>query len=169
MAGGFLVHRGTIGLLPLLIAALPLNTLGSWQFFALGTALRAHALKPPDSRILPPSRIGRLDHLLAHKGARIVFYGRLAAFPAIFLAAAAGASKMSFRRLVAYDALGAAFSFIELVSAGYLLGKTYEKAGVGLTMAGAVVFVIALAAFGRRLARDEPESDPAGSQSPVCE
>ena len=132
MAGGFLVHRGDIGLLPLLLAALPLNTLGIWQFFALGRAfdsdLRARALKPPASRILPPRRIERLDHLLAHKGARLVLYGRLAAFPALFLAAAAGASKMPFRRFVAHDALGAALSFIELVSAGYLLGKTYEKA-----------------------------------------
>jgi membrane-associated protein len=160
MAGGFLVSRGKLGVLPLLLAAVPLHTFGVWQFFGLGRAfesdLRSHALKPPANRILPQRRIDRLDHLLEHKGDRLVFYGRLAAFPALFLAAAAGASRMSFKRFVAHDGLGAALSFGELVSAGYALGAAYQRAGLGLAIAGGVLFVGALAAFGRVLARDDP-------------
>lgn len=158
MAGGFLVSRGKLGTFPLLLAAAPLNTLGVWQFFALGRAfsadLRTHALKPAVSKILPPRRIDRLDRLLDHKGAWLVFYGRLAAFPALFLAAAAGASRMSFKRFLAHDALGAALSFVELVAAGYLLGAAYERAGLWLALATGVLFVGALVVFGRALAND---------------
>jgi membrane protein DedA with SNARE-associated domain len=165
MAGGFFVRQHKLGLLPLLLAAVPLNTLGVWQFFALGRAftadLRAHALTPPASRILPQRRIDRLDRLLERKGDRLVFFGRLAAFPALFLAAAAGASPMSFRRFAAHDTLGAALSFAELVAAGYLLGAAYDAAGVWLAVAGAVLFVGALAFFGRALAHDVADSAPA--------
>ncbi|MEO6712434.1 MAG: VTT domain-containing protein [Mycobacteriales bacterium] len=161
MAGGFFISQGKLEVLPLLLAALPLHTLGVWQFFALGRAfdadLRAHALKPPANRLLPQRRIDKLDHLLEHKGDRLVFYGRLAAFPGLFLAAAAGASRMSFKRFAAHDALGAALSFAELVIAGYVLGTAYEKAGLGLAIAGGVLFVAALAIFGRLLARDTPD------------
>lgn len=164
MAGGFFVSQGKLELLPLALAALPLHTLGVWQFFALGRAfhedLRAHALKPPASRILPQRRIDKLDHLLEHKGDRLVFYGRLAAFPGLFLAAAAGSSRMTFRRFVLHDSLGAALSFAELVIAGYILGTTYEKAGLGLAVAGGVLFVAALAVFGRVLAHDIPDAAP---------
>lgn len=163
MAGGFFVNRGDLELLPLLLAALPLHTLGVWQFFALGRAfktdLREHALKPPANRILPQRRIDKLEHLLEHKGDRLVFYGRLAAFPGLFLAAAAGASRMSFKRFVFHDALGAALSLAELIVAGYIVGTAYERAGLGLAIAGGTFFVIVLAVFGRLLARDEPSAE----------
>lgn len=163
MAAGFFISRGDLNVWAVLIAALPLHTLGVWQFFALGRAfetdLRAHALKPPANRILPQRRIDKLDVLLEHKGDRLVFYGRLAAFPALFLAAAAGASRMTFRRFVAHDGLGAALSFAELVAAGYALGTAYDEAGLGFAVAGGALFVIALAVFGRLLARDEGVRD----------
>jgi membrane protein DedA with SNARE-associated domain len=161
LAGGFLHRQGEFGLFPLLLAALPLHTLGVWQFFALGRAfsddIRAHALKGPARRLLPQRRIDKLEHLLEHKGDRLVFYGRLAAFPGLFLASAAGASPMSFRRFVVHDGLGALLSFIELVTAGYLLGAAYDGVGLWLAIAGGVLFVVALAYFGRVLARDDVE------------
>lgn len=167
MAGGFLVGRGELQLWPLVLAALPLHTLGVWQFFALGRAfegdLRAHVLSPPASRFLPQRRIDKLDRLLEHKGDRLVFYGRLAAFPGLFLAAAAGASRMTFRRFLAHDALGAVLSLAELVVAGFLLGTAYEEVGLGFAIAGGVLFVLALAIFGRRLAKDPVPADPAHS------
>lgn len=61
---------------------------------------------------------------------------------------------MTFRRFVAHDAVGAVLSLAELVAAGFLLGTTYEQAGLGFALAGGVLFVAALALFGRRLARD---------------
>jgi membrane-associated protein len=123
-----------------------------------------HALKGPARRLLPQRRIDKLEHLLEHKGDRLIFFGRLAAFPGLFLAAAAGASPMSFRRFVVHDSLGALLSFVELVLAGYLLGAAYEKVGLWLAIAGGALFVVALAFFGRVLARDEldlPAESPA--------
>ena len=64
---------------------------------------------------------------------------------------------MSFRRFVAHDLVGALMSFVQLIAAGYLLGAAYDSAGIGVAVAGGVVFVIALAVFGRVLARDDEE------------
>jgi len=160
LASGFLFRRGDLELLPIVLAALPLHVLGIWQFFFLGRAyepeIRAHALRPMARRLLPQRRIDKLDHLLEHKGDRLVFLGRLVAFPAIFLAAAAGASKTDERSYLLHDGAGAALSLAELIGAGYLLGTAYGEAGLASAVIGAGVILVVLAVLGRLLARDTP-------------
>jgi membrane protein DedA with SNARE-associated domain len=160
LASGFLYRHGELQLLPIVLAALPLHVLGIWQFFFLGRAyepeIRAHALRPLARRLLPQRRIDKLDHLLEHKGNRLVLLGRLVAFPAIFLAAAAGASKTDERRFLLHDGAGALLSLAELIGAGYLLGTAYGEAGVASAVLGAGVILVVLAVLGRLLARDVP-------------
>lgn len=171
LASGFLFRQGELELAAIVLAALPLHVLGIWQFFYLGRAfepeIRAHALKPPANRLLPQRRIDKLDHLLEHKGERLVFLGRLVAFPAIFLAAAAGASRTDERRFLAHDGLGALLSLAELLGAGYLLGTVYGEAGLASAVLGGGVILVVLAVLGRLLARDEPIAK--GSDRPAVD
>lgn len=155
LAGGFQVRRDEVALLALALAAVPLLLLGVWHFFALGRlygddlgSLPAWARK-----VLPPKRVDAMCKLLTKRGAPVVLFGRLAAFPSSLVAAAAGASDMPVRRFLLADAAGALLSFVVVVGAGYALGEAYEQAGPWLTVLGVLVLA-ALAVFvGRRLRR----------------
>ena len=160
LAGGFLLRRGDVSLVPLLLAVVPLAVVGVWLFFWLGRAWsdelrRDDGLPKWAQRVLPPKRVKALCRVLERRGAVVIVLGRMAAFPSTVLAAAAGASGMSSRRFLVADAIGAALATAEVVIAGYVLGAAYKAAGPWLTGAGVVVLLALLVLFGRWLRREE--------------
>lgn len=156
LAGGFFVREGEVGLLPLALAAIPLNAIGVWASYLLG---RSFACELDDGaelpgiagRLLPARRIDDLRAVLERKGTRAVFLGRLAVFPSTLMAAAAGASGLEPRAFAVADSAGLAVSIAEVVAVGYVLGEAYERAGMWLTAVGAVVAVGIMVLFGRWL------------------
>jgi membrane protein DedA with SNARE-associated domain len=155
---GFLIRRGDVGLTPVLAAAVPLVTLGVWQFFFLGRGY-AKEIKSADlpgflGRLLPPKRICALADAVEARGTRLVLLGRLAAFPSTLVAAGAGVSDMETRRFLSADGIGAVLSIVEVLGAGYLLGQSYEQAGPWITVLGGVVLVLMLVILGRALKSD---------------
>lgn len=157
LAGGFLLREGEVKPLALLLAAAPLMILGVWQFFALGRGYAAE-IKRGDvpgigGKVLPGKRIDVMRKLLSKKGAKVVFIGRLAAFPSTVVAAAAGASKMHTRQFLVADGLGGLVSIVEVVGAGMLLGSAYKEAGPWLTGAGVLALAAMLWLVGRYLKR----------------
>lgn len=157
LAGGFLLREGEVNPLALLLAAAPLMILGVWQFFALGRGYAAE-IKRGDvpglgGRVLPGKRIEAMRKLLSKKGTKVVFIGRLAAFPSTLVAAAAGASKMHTRQFLVADGLGGLVSVVEVVGAGMLLGSAYKEAGPWLTGVGVLALFAMLWLVGRYLKR----------------
>ena len=155
LAAGFLLRDGDIGLMPVLLASIPLAVLSVWLFFALGRAY-ARELERGDlpkiaTKVLRPKRVRALSDLLDEKGTRVVLIGRLAAFPSVLLAAAAGASGMRPREFLPIDALGAVLSIAEVLVAGYLFGDAYKHAGAPLTAVGVALLAILLVIVGRAL------------------
>ena len=167
--GGFLVKRGSLNLGGLLAAAAPLSVLGVWLMFLVGRSyadeIGSGDLPSWARRILRPERIQALGRVLDEKGARLVFLGRLAAFPSTVVAAAAGASGMDARPFLVADGLGALASVAETVTAGYLLGQTYERAGPWLTAVGVAVLAAGAVLLGRYLKRD-PGGGAGGRRKP---
>jgi membrane protein DedA with SNARE-associated domain len=152
---GFLLRQGDVTLPPVVLAALPLLVFGVWLFFFLGRAY-AKEIQKADlpgiaGRLLPPDRIGKLSDSVNEQGFKLVFLGRLAAFPSTLVAAAAGASEMSTGGFLLADGLGALASIVEVVGAGYLLGDAYDRAGPWLTAVGLVVLVLMAMVLGRNL------------------
>lgn len=157
LAGGFLVRLDKVGLIPLLAAAVPLTVLGVWQFYYLGRqysgAIVSGKLPRWARRILRRDRIKTMQKLLKRKGTRLVFLGRLAAFPSSLVGAAAGSGDMPSRQFLRVDGLGALASIVEVVGAGYLLGEAYKSAGIWISVVGVAVLVgvaIIVARFLRR-------------------
>jgi membrane protein DedA with SNARE-associated domain len=155
--GGFQVREGNAWLPVLVLAAIPLLLGGVWIFYLLGRAYRDD-LEEADlpgiaGRVLPKKRIDHLRALLDERGPRIVFFGRLAAFPSTLMAAAAGACGVSFREFVVADAAGAILSMLALFGIGYGLGEAYDEAGPWVTGAGALVLAVLLVVLGRALLR----------------
>jgi len=130
---------------------------GVWIFYALGRAYRdelADAELPGIAgRILPKKRIDQMRDVLEERGPRVVFFGRLAAFPSTLMAAAAGASAVPFKEFAVADAAGAILSMCALFGIGYGLGQAYESAGPWITGAGVLVLAALLVVLGRALTR----------------
>jgi membrane protein DedA with SNARE-associated domain len=158
LAGGFLVRQGKVNPGVILLAAAPLVILGVWNFFVLGRAFSKEIQTGKElgrigSKVLPRRRIRSFARVLDRKGRRVVFLGRLAAFPSTVLAAAAGASGLRPREFLPADAAGALLSIAEVLVAGYALGAAYKRAGAWLTAIGVVLLVALLVALGRWLRR----------------
>ena len=154
---GFSIRQGHAWLPVIVLAALPLLLGGVWIFYGLGRLYGddlAHADLPGVAgRLLPKKRIDQMRDVLEERGPRVVFLGRLAAFPSALMAAAAGASEVPWREFVVADTAGALLSMSALLGAGYLLGEAYDDAGPWVTVVGAVVLAALLFWLGRSLTR----------------
>lgn len=156
LAAGFLIRQQDVNLLPVVIAALPILIGGVWVLYALGRAFREDIQSGEDfpkfaARILRPERVKTLCDVIEDKGRLVVILGRIAAFPSSLLAAAAGASDMRPSEFLPADALGAALSLVEAISAGYLLGAAYKQGGPWITAVGFVVLAGMVILMGRWL------------------
>jgi membrane protein DedA with SNARE-associated domain len=156
LLAGFLAREGDVGLPVAVAAALPLLLGGVWVFFALGRSYEESIDEERGGlagRLLPADRVSGLADAVRDRGSKLVFLGRLAAFPSTLLAAAAGGSGMSTRRFIVADLAGALLSMSALMGAGYVLGEAYEEAGPWVTAVGAVVLAVAVVVLGRSIKR----------------
>jgi membrane protein DedA with SNARE-associated domain len=156
--GGFLLRDGQVGLLPVLLAAVPLAVFGVWHFFALGRAyareLDARGGLPKWARrVLPPERIASMRKLLDSNRRMAILVGRLSVFPSTMLASAAGAAKIKPSEFLPLDGLGAVLSIAEVLIVGYALGSAYQSGSRIITAVGVVVLAGALVVLGRWLRR----------------
>ena len=154
---GFSIREGHAWLPVIVLAALPILLGGVWIFYGLGR-LYGDDLADADlpgiaGRLLPKKRIDQMRAVVEERGPRVVFLGRLAAFPSALMAAAAGASEVPWRAFVVADTAGALLSMSALLGAGYLLGEAYEDAGPWVTVVGAAVLAALLLWLGRSLTR----------------
>ena len=155
--GGYQVREGNAWLPVLLLVAIPLLLGGVWLFYALG---RAYSKELSDAdlpgvagRLLPKERIDKMQEVLEEKGSRVVFFGRLAAFPSTLMAAAAGASGVPFKEFAIADTAGAILSMCALFGIGYGLGQAYDSAGPWITGVGVLIIAAVLVVLGRSLTR----------------
>lgn len=155
LAAGFLVRAGKVDLLPVLLAAVPLMVLGVWQFYYLGRAfakeIRKGEMPGIGGRILSADKVKKITKTLDKKGTKLIFLGRLAAFPSVVAATAAGAGKMSPREFLPADGAGAIVSAAIAIGAGYFLGQAYDKASPVLSVIGVAVLAGAALLLGRYL------------------
>ena len=155
--GGYQVREGHAWLPVLLLVALPLLLGGVWLFYALGRAyskeLSNADLPGIAGRLLPKERIDKMQQVLEEKGSRVVFFGRLAAFPSTLMAAAAGASGVPFKEFAVADTAGAILSMCALFGIGYGLGQAYDSAGPWITGVGVLIIAALLVVLGRSLTR----------------
>ncbi|MGH2773429.1 MAG: VTT domain-containing protein [Actinomycetota bacterium] len=164
LAGAFLARRrGDPTLLfQIALATIPLSILGVWHFYYLGRLnskeLTEGSLPEPARRMFPTDKFNRLQRVLKKKGQKVVFLGRLAAFPSSMLAAAAGSSEVRLRPFVRADLLGAAAALVEVMGIGYLLGHIFKpdrpETSWILTGVGVSALFVLLNMIGRQLTKD---------------
>jgi membrane protein DedA with SNARE-associated domain len=158
LAGGFLLRDGSVGLVPLVLASVPLAVLGVWHFYAIGLAyadeLRSGKGLPRWAKaVVSPKRVKAMEKLIHHNLRLAVLVGRVSVFPSTILGAAAGVSRVPPREFLPLDALGAGLSVTEVLLAGYAFGRAYESGGRVVTVIGVALLLGGLVALGRWLKR----------------
>lgn len=133
LAGAFLAKQGDQPslLIKVLAAGLPLSIAGVWLSYYLGRLyadeITNEKLPGIAGKILPAKRIRKLEKVLEKKGPKLVFLGRLAAFPSSVIGATAGSSDMPSKKFLPADGLGALVAIVEVMSLGYVLGSFFDK------------------------------------------
>ena len=132
LAGAFLARtRKAPGLLvQVVLAGLPLAIAGVWLFYFLGRMysdeIRSGKLPGLARRLLPVDKIKRLEKVLDRRGPKLIFLGRLAAFPSTVIGATAGSTGMRSRQFLPADGLGGVVSIVEVMGVGWVLGGFFD-------------------------------------------
>jgi len=158
LTGGYIAHQGNASLVSMMgvaaAGAIAGDSLGYEIGRRSGPALQASRL----GRKVGAERWQRAEADLGAKGGRAVFAGRFVRVLRALVPAVAGATRLPYRRFLAWNALGAIIWAPGTVLAGYLAGSSYRRverdAGpAGLVLLGAVVTVAAVVLTARWIAR----------------
>lgn len=173
VGGGQTRYLGEPGVLPLLLAFIPLGIVAVSAFFLVGRAYRGMLRDGGGpawlSRAIPPHQLELAQRVLARRGPTVAVIGRLAAMPSTVLGAAAGVSDVRPLRYLVADAIGAVMAFGMVVGAGVALGRAYEEGGVWVTAVGVALFVLMIGLLTwwiRREGERDDTRDPAAGSGP---
>ncbi|MEW9855509.1 DedA family protein [Novosphingobium sp. M1R2S20] len=131
--GGIAVARGTMTLVPLLIAGTVGATLGNYALFLLADRLGYERLKPFVDRwgrwlTMDWNEVERASHFFRKHGGAVVFFMRFVPMFRTVVSIPAGLSHMSHMRFLLYTAAGAAIWNLVLVQSGRWAGMAFSEA-----------------------------------------
>ena len=145
LASGFFAHQGILEL-DAVIAAVALGAVAGDNIgYLLGARLGRDWLLKKGSRFgLRKKRLAQVDAFFQRQGPRAVFIGRFIGFARALVPFVAGASRMSYRRFVVADALGAGLWTVAFVALGYVLGASWQMAEKWISRSGLVLGAVLL-------------------------
>jgi membrane protein DedA with SNARE-associated domain len=147
LAAGFFAHRGLLQLEAVMAAAALGAAAGDNIGYYLGRRLGRDWLLRHGSRFgLRRKRLTQVDAFFKRHGPKAVFVGRFVGFARALVPFVAGASRMSYRQFLLYDALGAVLWTITFVSLGYILGASWRLAEKWIGRAGFILLALAVLA-----------------------
>ena len=145
--GGVAAHRGHVSLYGVLAVVIVAAIVGDSVGYEVGRHFgpRLLGLRVLDKR---RKRLDDARDLLARRGGTAVFLGRWIAFFRAVMPALAGASRMPYRKFLAFNAAGGIAWGTTVVLVGYLAGASYAKVEKTLGRGTAlIVLAVALAAL----------------------
>jgi membrane protein DedA with SNARE-associated domain len=129
LASGFLAHEGVLEVDAVMAAVAIGAVAGDNVGYQLGLRLGREWLLRHGARVgVTAARFQRAEAFFARHGPQAVFFGRFVGFARALVPFVAGASRMSYRRFLLSDALGAVLWTIGFVLLGYGLGASWRVA-----------------------------------------
>ena len=160
---GFVASQGEMSLVLAIVAGFVGSLAGAVFWYFIGEWLGVERLKRWAARYgrwlaLAPDEIDKADRWFDRHGGKAVFLGRLVPGVRTLISVPAGIADMSFRRFLAYTALGTGVWTMLLAAAGVWLGANYERVAgwlepVSLAVVAAILiwYLWRVATFGRRV------------------
>ncbi len=151
--GGVLANAGRVSLFVVLAVVIAAAIVGDSIGFEVGRKLGPRLVRAPILRN-HPERIGEAQDYLRRRGGRAVVAGRFTAFLRAVMPALAGASRMEYRRFLAFNALGGVIWGTACVLLGYYaahsIGQVTHYLGLTSGVVAAILVVGLLWAWHRR-------------------
>jgi len=149
LASGFFAHRGILEL-DAVMAAVALGAVAGDNIgYQLGRRLGRDWLLRHGSRFgLRQRRLSQAEAFFQRQGAKAVFFGRFIGFARALVPFVAGASRMSYRQFVLYDALGAVLWTVGFVTLGYVFGASWRVAEKWIGRTGFIIATVAVLLVG---------------------
>jgi undecaprenyl-diphosphatase len=147
LASGFFAHQGLLELDAVIVVGIIGAILGDNIGYQLGSHLGREWLLRHGTRFgLKPKRLDKAEAFFARHGAKAVFFGRFVGFARALVPFLAGASRMSYRQFIVYNAIGAVLWTLACVLLGYFLGASWRVAEQWISRTGLVIGVLLTAA-----------------------
>lgn len=145
LLGGLLASTGHLSLPALLALVVGAGVLGDSVGFEVGRRLgpRITELRPLRRH---RRRIESARTYLRERGGRAVVLGRFTAFLRAMMPALAGASRMSYRRFLAFNVLGGLLWGAGVTLLGYFAGSSIDRVAASLGHTSAALLIIAAVA-----------------------
>lgn len=137
LLAGFLVLRGEADMLGMMVAATAGAIIGDSIGYEIGRRLGG-VIK----RRLGQDRWDRATGFLRRHGGKAVLLGRFVGVLRAVVPAAAGASKMPYRKFLLWNALGALVWAPGTIALGYAAGSSYDRVEKWLGRGGLILFAL---------------------------
>lgn len=128
---GFLTYTGFLPInihflvLILFAAAVAGDSVG----YAFGRKAGPHVFRKPDARLFRQEYVQRAQDFYDRHGGKTIIIARFIPVVRTFAPIVAGVGKMSYRRFLAFNMIGAFLWAVGITYAGYFLGKWFEHMG----------------------------------------
>jgi membrane protein DedA with SNARE-associated domain len=130
--GGFLAHKGTLQLLPVIAAGLLGSVLGAWFWYGIGRLINEERLEHLLGRHgrwmgVTPQGLRQSRRWFLHHGPAVVFWGRLVPGVRTLISGPAGIEMMPQPGFLVWTTAGSSILVSALALAGKTLGENYGK------------------------------------------
>jgi membrane-associated protein len=126
ISAGFLDVNIHIAVLIIFIAAVIGDSVG----YTFGRKLGPRLFRKPDARFFKQEYIKQAQTFYEKHGGKTIIIARFIPIVRTFAPIVAGASKMDYRRFLAFNIIGALLWAAGVTYAGYILGGIFERAGI---------------------------------------
>ena len=148
LVAGFFAAQGSLDLDVLIVVVGLGAALGDSIGYEMGRWMGRPALEQYGGRFgLTQASIVKSDAFFDRHGSKAVFLGRFVGFARALVPFLAGSSQMAYRRFLPYNIAGALLWATAVTLLGYFLGASWERAGLWLGRAGALLGGLLLFVF----------------------
>jgi undecaprenyl-diphosphatase len=144
LVGGYVTFQGRASLGLMMATAACGAIVGDSVGYEIGRHFGRRLRESRPGRRVGPERWSRAETYLAERGGRAVFFGRFVGILRALVPALAGASRMPYRKFLAWNALGALLWAPGFVLLGYLAGSSYRRVAHYAGQAGLILAVVAV-------------------------
>ncbi|MEB3302651.1 MAG: DedA family protein [Cyanobacteriota bacterium] len=148
--GGYLAHKGTLQLVPVIAAGLLGTVGGAWFWYGIGRLINEERLEHLLGRHgrwlgVTPHGLRQSRRWFNHHGPAVVFWGRLVPGVRTLISVPAGIEMMPQPGFLVWTTAGSSILVILLALAGKALGENYGKVLRWMEPVGAVVLQLGVA------------------------
>lgn len=126
MAAGFAVSRGDMELVPVVVAGVAANVVGSWIAWAAGYFGRVELLEKNKLVHISPKHMAAADRFFERHGDAAVFWSRMLPIVRTFISLPAGVARMPFWRFTLLTLLGCIPWMLGLTLLGKSVGENWR-------------------------------------------